>query len=50
MIHTHSKRADKSLIEVNRSAIPESLFESEMFGYEAGPLLAAAPAKPASSK
>ncbi len=36
LIHTHSKRADKSLIEVNCSAIPESLFESEMFGYEAG--------------
>jgi len=36
LIHTHSKRADKPLIEVNCSAIPESLFESEMFGYEAG--------------
>lgn len=36
LIHTHSKRADKLLIEVNCSAIPESLFESEMFGYEAG--------------
>lgn len=36
LIHTHSKRAAKPLIEVNCSAIPESLFESEMFGYEAG--------------
>lgn len=36
LIHTHSKRAAQPLIEVNCSAIPESLFESEMFGYEAG--------------
>ena len=36
LIHSYSKRADKSLIEVNCSAIPDSLFESEMFGYEAG--------------
>ena len=36
LIHTHSKRADKRLVEVNCSAIPDSLFESEMFGYEAG--------------
>lgn len=36
LIHSHSKRAAKPLIEVNCSAIPESLFESEMFGYEAG--------------
>lgn|GEM_PF-336849 len=32
----NSKRAKKALIEVNCSAIPEALFESEMFGYESG--------------
>jgi len=36
LIHSNSKRAAKPLIEVTCSAIPESLFESEMFGYEAG--------------
>jgi PAS domain S-box-containing protein len=36
IIWRHSKRANKPLIEVNCSAIPEALFESEMFGYEAG--------------
>lgn len=36
IIWRHSKRANKPLIEVNCSTIPEALFESEMFGYEAG--------------
>ncbi len=36
IICRNSKRANKRLIEVNCSAIPETLFESEMFGYEAG--------------
>jgi TyrR family helix-turn-helix protein/PAS domain S-box-containing protein len=35
-IHQHSKRADKPFITVNCGAIPESLIESELFGYEAG--------------
>lgn len=35
-IHRHSKRADKPFITVNCGAIPESLIESELFGYEAG--------------
>jgi TyrR family helix-turn-helix protein len=35
-IHNHSKRADKPIITVNCGAIPESLIESELFGYEAG--------------
>lgn len=35
-IHTRSKRADMSFIPVNCSAIPETLLESELFGFEKG--------------
>lgn len=35
-IHTHSLRADKPLVKVNCAAIPQSLIESELFGYEKG--------------
>ncbi|GAB7387737.1 sigma 54-interacting transcriptional regulator [Bacillaceae bacterium] len=36
IIHTLSERKKGPFIEVNCGAIPESLFESELFGYEAG--------------
>ncbi|MBQ9322323.1 MAG: sigma 54-interacting transcriptional regulator [Eubacterium sp.] len=36
LIHNNSDRAGKPFIAVNCGAIPESLWESEMFGYEAG--------------
>jgi PAS domain S-box-containing protein len=36
LIHKNSTRADKPLIEINCGAIPESLIESELFGYEKG--------------
>lgn len=36
VIYENSKRANKPFIEVNCCAIPETLFESEMFGYESG--------------
>ena len=36
LLHSHSGRADKPFIKVNCAAIPESLIESELFGYEAG--------------
>ena len=36
LIHKNSGRADKPLIEINCGAIPESLIESELFGYEKG--------------
>ncbi|WP_027410026.1 sigma-54 interaction domain-containing protein [Anoxybacteroides tepidamans] len=35
-LHQNSSRRNEPFIEVNCSAIPESLFESEMFGYEKG--------------
>ncbi|MDP5053956.1 MAG: sigma-54 dependent transcriptional regulator [Congregibacter sp.] len=35
-IHAQSKRADQTLISVNCAAIPETLIESELFGYEKG--------------
>jgi len=35
-IHQHSLRADKTLISVNCAAIPDTLIESELFGYEKG--------------
>jgi PAS domain S-box-containing protein len=36
LIHTHSERAGKPLIRINCGAIPDSLIESELFGYEGG--------------
>ena len=36
LIQKNSKRADKAFIKENCAAIPETLFESEFFGYEKG--------------
>ncbi len=36
LIHNHSKRSEKPMIRINCGAIPETLVESELFGYEKG--------------
>jgi PAS domain S-box-containing protein len=36
LIHKHSARAGKPLVKVNCGAIPDSLVEAELFGYEKG--------------
>ncbi len=36
VIHYQSRRADKPFMEVNCTALPEALIESELFGYEKG--------------
>lgn len=35
-IHEHSNRADKDFVEINCSSFPDTLLESELFGYEKG--------------
>lgn len=36
LIHKSGARSDKPFVPVNAAAIPDSLFESELFGYEKG--------------
>lgn len=36
LIHKSGARSDKPFVAVNAAAIPDSLFESELFGYEKG--------------
>ncbi|GHH98928.1 sigma-54 interaction domain-containing protein [Neobacillus kokaensis] len=36
LVHRHSFRKDHPLIKINCGALPESLLESELFGYESG--------------
>ena len=44
-IHTLSPRAEKEFIEINCASIPETLLESELFGYEKGAFTDASKAK-----
>jgi len=45
-IHNNSPRANKPFIPINMAAIPETLIESELFGYEKGAFTDAQTAKP----
>ena len=45
-IHDGSRRAARAWVDFNCAAIPESLLESELFGYEAGAFSGAGRAKP----
>lgn len=35
-IHNNSKRSENAFVDINCAAIPDSLFEAELFGYEKG--------------
>src|ERR1700687_325834 len=45
-IHEHSQRASGPFIKINSSAIPETLLESELFGYDKGAFSGATGSKP----
>jgi DNA-binding NtrC family response regulator len=45
-IHQHSRRAQGPFIKINSTAIPDTLFESELFGYERGAFTGALGSKP----
>ncbi|AGK99175.1 sigma 54-interacting transcriptional regulator [Clostridium pasteurianum] len=45
-IHNNSARKDKPFVRINCAAIPENLFESELFGYEKGAFTGALKNKP----
>ncbi|PLX89007.1 MAG: Fis family transcriptional regulator [Desulfuromonas sp.] len=46
LIHNNSVRASRAMIRINCGAIPESLIESELFGYEKGAFTGADSGKP----
>jgi transcriptional regulator with PAS, ATPase and Fis domain len=45
-VHQHSPRAQRRMVSLNCGALPESLLESELFGFEKGAFTGATAAKP----
>jgi DNA-binding NtrC family response regulator len=45
-IHEHSQRTNGPFVKINSTAIPETLLESELFGYEKGAFSGATTSKP----
>ncbi len=45
-IHKNGPRAEKPFVPINCAAVPETMLESELFGYEAGAFTGAAKRKP----
>jgi DNA-binding NtrC family response regulator len=45
-LHEHSDRRNEPFVQINCGAIPESLFEAELFGYERGAFTGAVGSKP----
>jgi len=45
-IHESGPRADKPFVPINCAAVPDTMLESELFGYEAGAFTGAAKRKP----
>lgn len=45
-VHSHSKRADNSFVDVHCASLAENLLESELFGHEKGAFTGAVQSKP----